>query len=121
MLGIIDMREFNRDQMEKRFAYDHREFVRGRVTIGAKVRIPGGGRHQVQIIDLSQSGFRMESLTALPDNTLIYVTIPGLAQLECRVAWKTEWHYGCSFEGRLHPAVYDHIVKLYPSLASLAS
>ncbi len=40
---------------------NHRAFSRGGVTITANIREHGGGRQQVEIVDLSQSGFRMKT------------------------------------------------------------
>ncbi len=94
-----------------------RKFDRGDVAIVASIRAFGGIKNQVKIVDLSMTGFRMECLTHIPDYHAIFLTIPSFQQLEARIAWHTEWVYGCAFAHPLHTAVYDHIVRTHPSIA----
>ncbi len=94
-----------------------RKSDRGDVAIVASIRAFGGMKNQVKIVDLSMTGFRMECLTHIPEYQAIYLTIPSFQQLEARIAWHTEWMYGCEFARPLHPAVYDHIARTHPSIA----
>lgn len=96
--------------------FDARARKRGDVSILADVRVPGGIRARVYVIDLSETGFRMECITDIPSDRVIFLTIPSFAQLEARIAWRTEWIYGCQFAQPLYPAVYDHIIKAHPAL-----
>lgn len=103
---------------EKRDYIDSRARKRGAVSILADVRTPGGIRAKVYVIDLSETGFRMECLAYIPSDRVIFLTIPGFAQLEARIAWRwSEWICGCQFVQPLYPAVYDHILKAHPALA----
>ncbi len=106
------------DQSAKDCHYVARQYVRGDVAIVADIRVPSGGRNKVKVVDLSQTGFRMECLTYIPDDRMVFLTIPGFAQMEARIAWHSEWLYGCEFARPLYPAIYDHIVKAHPALAS---
>lgn len=92
-----------------------RKHSRSDVKIMAGIRVSGGIRGKVRIIDLSRSGFQMECLSYIPADRPVFLTIPGLAQLECDIAWRSEWHYGCVFTPPLHDAVYDQIVMTDPA------
>jgi hypothetical protein len=96
--------------------YNSREFDRGDVQIDADVREVGGGKHKVKIVDLSRSGFRIFSLTYIKVDKIVYLTIPGFTPLEARIAWHEQDYYGCQFTSQLHIAIYDHVVKRFPSL-----
>lgn len=96
---------------------DNRIANRRNVRIPAELRMSGHGKVSISVSDLSNSGFRMFCLTQIKDEALLFLTLPGLAPLEAKVAWKSKDEYGCSFIQPLHPAVFDHIVKLHPTLA----
>ena len=93
-----------------------RKYCRGSVTIGAEIRPVGGTKLRVQILDLSQTGFRIECFTYLSDGNAVFLTIPNFQQLESRIIWHTEWMYGCQFIQPLHASIYDHIVRTFPVL-----
>jgi hypothetical protein len=97
--------------------FDVREFDRGAVEIYADVREHGGGKLKVHIIDLSQSGFRIRSSTFIRDDRAIFLTIPGYAALAANIMWHDRDLYGCSFVNPLHQAIYDHMIRNFPSLA----
>ena len=98
---------------------EHRKFSRGEVYITIDVREHGGGRHKALILDLSEAGCRISSLTYMGEGKNIHITLPGFAPLEAVIVWKKRDEYGCSFLQRLHPAIYDHIRTKYPSLGHL--
>ncbi len=93
-----------------------REHGRDAVAIYADIREHGAGKYKVHIIDLSQSGFRIKTSSVLRDDRSLFLTIPGYAPLEARVAWHRGNEYGCRFLSPLHEAIYEHIVKTHPSL-----
>ena len=99
---------------KRRYISNHREFRRGDVLIAAQIREHGGGRQQVEIVDLSQSGFRMRTGSFIPQDKIIFLTLPGYNPLEARIAWHTRELYGCEFVQRLHEAIYDNILQSYP-------
>lgn len=98
------------------YYFNSREFDRGNVAIAAHIRVAGSGRNAIKVIDLSQSGFRVECFMHIPDDKLTFLKLPGFSQLECRVVWRAEWIYGFEFLGRLHPAIYDDIILKHPEL-----
>lgn len=96
--------------------YNAREHNRGDVQIYADIREQGAGKHKVNIIDLSRSGFRIYSLTYIKVDKMVFLTIPGYAPQEARIAWHHGDLYGCEFTSGLHVAIYEHIIKQFPSL-----
>ncbi|MEP7348839.1 MAG: PilZ domain-containing protein [Sphingorhabdus sp.] len=103
---------------EYQLHYTSRSHARGSVSIAADIREKGGGRNKISILDLSQTGFRMQCGMDIPDDRVIFLTIPGFSQLESRIAWRKDWIYGCKFIQPLHPAIYDHIVRTHPALGA---
>ena len=97
---------------------NHREFERGGVSITASIREHGGGRQQVDVVDLSRSGFRMRTGSLIPKEKTIFLTLPGYAPLEAHIAWHEREMYGCEFVQRLHEAIYDHILLKYPEFGA---
>jgi hypothetical protein len=96
--------------------FNSRDYNRGAVEIYADIREHGGGKNKVQIIDLSQSGFRFRSVTHFRDDRSIFLTIPHFTALEARIAWQDRGMYGARFVYGLHAAIHEHILKTYPSL-----
>jgi hypothetical protein len=94
--------------------HDDRAFTRSGVSITASVREHGRGRQQVDVVDLSQSGFRMRTGSFIAPDRIIFLTLPGYNPLEARIAWHESEYYGCEIVQRLHAAVYDDIVRRYP-------
>lgn len=99
----------------RRPSFNHRQYQRGEVLIEASIREHGGGRQRVDIIDLSRSGFRMKTGSLIPEDRIIFLTLPGYSPLEARIAWHEREIYGCKFIQQLHEAIYDHILQTYPS------
>lgn len=93
---------------------NHRAFTRGDVSMTATIREHGGGRQQVEVIDLSQSGFRMKTGSFIPQDKIIFLYLPGYNPLEAHIAWHERELYGCKFVQRLHEAIYDNILQKYP-------
>ena len=91
---------------------DPRRALRKAVKGRAHLRDRGQTRFEINVVDLSESGFRAETSFTLWPGTLVWLTLPGLAPLEAVVAWRDKATYGCAFAKPLHPAVFDHIVGL---------
>lgn len=93
---------------------DNRYGARLDVKVAAALRELGSAsKFEVQIDDLSLSGFRCSTGYRLNAGQSVVITIPGLGPLEARVAWADKTHYGCAFERALHVAVFDHLVAQY--------
>ena len=91
---------------------ENRRALRKAVKMRARLRDRGATRFEVDVTDLSQSGFRAETSFTMWPGTAVWLTMPGLAALEAKVAWRDGVAYGCAFAKPLHPAVFDHIVAL---------
>ena len=91
---------------------ENRRALRKAVKMRAHLRDRGQTKFEIDVIDLSASGFRAETSFTLWPGTVVWLTLPGLAAMEAVVAWRDKLHYGCAFAKPLHPAVFDHIVAL---------
>lgn len=96
--------------------FEHRSSGRSDVNIRAEVRESGAGNFHIFVLDLSQTGFRMRSLSYINPEKIIFLRMPGFAPLESKVMWSNGDFYGCEFSRPLHPAVLDHIVAKFPAL-----
>jgi PilZ domain len=95
--------------------FNHRRFERGDVHIVAQIREQGYGHHQAKVADLSRSGCRVLTPMYLSPERSLFITLPGFAPLEARIAWHVRDEYGCEFTSELHEAIYDHILKKHPA------
>lgn len=96
--------------------YNMRRYSRGDVHIIVQVREKGQGHHQAKLADLSRAGCRLITPMYLNPENALFVTIPGFAALESKIAWHVRDEYGCQFVNELHEAVYDHILRTHPSI-----
>lgn len=98
---------------------DNRYAARLDVKVSAVLREYGSAqRFEVDIEDLSLTGFRCHTSFSLTVGQVVSITMPGLAPLESRVAWVDGFRYGCSFDRALHVAVFDHLVRSHRKVAS---
>lgn len=93
---------------------DGRAAERKRVGIAGHVREIGGSLLDVQVHDLSCTGFRVACIYNIPAGARVFLTIPTFAAMEAIVAWRDRQGFGCKFEQPLHPAVFDMIVARHP-------
>ena len=91
---------------------DNRHALRRSVKMRAHLRDRGQTRFEIEVTDLSQSGFRAETSFTLWPGTVVWLTLPGMAALEAVVAWRDKFKYGCAFAKPIHPAVLEHIIAL---------
>ena len=103
MTGVFEM------NVDDGFLGDGRKKLRKSVRMEARIR-QRGTPFDINIVDLSQSGFRGETIYNLAVGTRLYVTLPELAPLEATVVWRDPVRVGCVFTAQLHRAVFDHIV-----------
>jgi hypothetical protein len=91
---------------------DNRIALRKPVRLRAYLRDRGTSRFEIDVVDLSRTGFRAETSFTLWPGTTVWLTLPGFGAQEAVVAWRDKVHYGCAFLRPLHPAVFDHVVAL---------
>ncbi len=91
---------------------DQRRATRLDVRLHAGLReAHSSQKFEIDVIDLSITGFRCETSFTLNPGQRVYVTIPTLGPLEATVMRRNKFDYGCAFERPLHAAVFDHIVQ----------
>lgn len=96
------------------FYGEHRRTLRLDVHFAANLREPGSSiKFDVEVIDLSMTGLRLETSFTLKPGQKVFLTIPGVNTLEAVIAWGRGYIYGAQFERPLHGAVFDHIAAKY--------
>ncbi len=93
---------------------DARASQRRGVAMTAHLRGHGTFHFDVEVLDLSTTGFRCETYFGLVPGSRVLLTIPTLGALAATVTWQSQYVYGCKFEQPLHPAVWETIVARYP-------
>lgn len=96
----------------EKFAPDTRLSQRAPIAARARFREAGANPYEVEIDDLSATGFRMISYTRPRAGTRIWVTLPGLQTLEAVVRRTQANNHGCEFVLPLHPSVAQHFQSL---------
>lgn len=90
-----------------------RRAERAPVTARARFREAGFNPFDVELFDLSFTGFRMVTYARPQIGKHIWVTLPGLQSLEAVIRRADGNAYGCEFLYPLHPSVAKHLqVKL---------
>ncbi len=89
---------------------DGRRAMRLDVKIKAGLREAGSFKFEVQVIDISVTGFRIETSFNMETGSRVFLNLPGLEGKEANVMWRDGFVYGCAFTTSLHPAVLDHVV-----------
>lgn len=93
---------------------DGRIAERKAVGIVAQLRELGGSRLDVEVHDLSRTGFRTACIYNVPVGAHVFLTIPTFSAMEAKVAWRDRSGFGCKFLQPLHPAVFDMIARRHP-------
>lgn len=90
-----------------------RRAERAPVTTRARFREAGFNPFDVELFDLSSTGFRMATFSRPEIGKHIWVSLPGLEPLEAIVRRADGNNFGCEFLRPLHPSVARHLqVKL---------
>ncbi|MCZ8170995.1 MAG: PilZ domain-containing protein [Novosphingobium sp.] len=70
----------------------------------------GQRRATVKVLDISCFGARVAGVYLVHENDRLFITLPGIAPVEARVAWVTEFEFGCEFVQPLNQVILDSIV-----------
>jgi hypothetical protein len=84
------------------------------VGIKATFREQGLNRMDVDVVDLSATGFCITTVYRVRVGQRVWLAIPGLKPMEAMVRWSNGQNHGCEFASPMHPAVVDHIHRLFP-------
>ncbi len=68
---------------------------------------------EVNVEDLSITGFRVDSIYRIGVGVTVFLSIPTFSALEAIVVWTAKSGYGCKFIQPLHPAVFDMISRRF--------
>ena len=96
---------------------NNRETPRKPVHITAELRLAIGQKFKVSVLDLSQTGFRVETGNHMELGTRVYLAIPELHSLPANITSSDGTAYGCAFLNPLHTSVFEHIAREDPALA----
>ena len=82
------------------------------------VVVPGrindvGARSLCRVADLSITGARLQTHTALTPGTSVIVTLPGQTPRDATIVWSDGHTAGCKFVEPLSEALLDVLVALY--------
>lgn len=101
--------------LEKIIAPDKNFRSAKRAPVKARARFREAGRNpfDVELHDLSSTGFRMVTFSRLRVGSSIWVTLPGLHTLEAIVRRGQHNEYGCEFVEPLHTAVAEHMQQRF--------
>lgn len=66
---------------------------------------------RAHLSDISISGFKLNSLTSMDIDKMIFVTVPGMQTFRTHVRWVKYHDYGWEFTNTLHPAVLEHLIS----------
>ena len=92
---------------------DDRAAVRRRVAVRALVREAGSSRVDIDVVDLSATGFRFESYHGFAVGARVFLSLPTLAPIEAEIAWRKGTAYGCRMLRPLYPSVFDMIAQRF--------
>ena len=95
--------------LERRFA------LRSRVLIPARMRQSGWPGFDVQLVNLSVSGFCACAVTGMPEGTRAWVQMPGLASQECRIVWNDGATVGAEFVSPLAESIESWLIERFPA------
>jgi hypothetical protein len=86
-----------------------------RMPVKARARFREAGRNpfDVELHDLSSTGFRMITFSRPHIGSSIWVTLPGLQTLEAIIRRSQKNEFGCEFVQPLHAAVAEDLQNRY--------
>ena len=89
-----------------------RQYDRHNLLISVKLRRQGESWFTARLANLSPTGFRVQSFAKLDMDSTIHVMLPGFDGRKAKVIWTRDHEAGCQFERPLHPAIFEHILRM---------
>ena len=81
-----------------------------RVGYQASVQFRAGNRRaEVHILDISRLGARISGVFLVHQDDRFFIKLGNLEPIEARVAWITDFEFGCEFVRPLNEAILDAI------------
>lgn len=83
-----------------------------RAPFEASVTFRAGTRKAaVRVRDISTLGARVSGVYLVHVDDRFFLTLPGLESIEARVAWVTDFEFGCEFAKPLNPVILDALMR----------
>jgi hypothetical protein len=89
---------------------ERRRVERLALRLSAMMRDARNTRVRARVIDMSTHGCRIECTTPVEDDSWVWLSIAGLENLYCRVAWHCQEFIGLEFEKPLSEAVFEKLL-----------
>ena len=77
------------------------------VNLAARLRDPGASVSDIEVQNLSTTGFMAQGEIGLESGSYAWLKLPGLEAQNCRVVWVKEGKAGFEFATPLHPATLE--------------
>ncbi|MCC6925368.1 PilZ domain-containing protein [Novosphingobium sp.] len=71
----------------------------------------GTRRANVQVQDISELGARISGVFLVHEGDHFYLKLASIEAIECKVAWVTDFEFGCEFIRPLNPVILDAITR----------
>ena len=71
----------------------------------------GTRKATVKVRDISTLGARVSGVYLVHEGDRFFLTLPGLESIEARVAWVTEFEFGCEFMKPLNPVILENLMR----------
>ena len=89
---------------------DRRRVERLALRLTATMRDNRSSRVRARVIDMSTHGCRIECTSPVKEDSWVWLSIAGLENQYCRVAWNCEEFIGLEFERPLSDAVFEKLL-----------
>jgi PilZ domain len=70
----------------------------------------GNRRANVKLTDISKLGARVQGVFLVHQDDRFYIRLPGMESIEAKVAWVTDFEFGCEFERPLNEVVLEALI-----------
>ncbi len=71
----------------------------------------GTKRANVRLRDISPLGARIKGVFLVHEGDRFFIRFPGMESIEAKVAWVTEFEFGCEFARPLSPVILEALVS----------
>jgi len=95
---------------------DRRRVNRLALRLSATMRDGSKTRVKARVIDISTHGCRIECTSQVADDSWIWLSIAGLENQYCRVAWHCQEFIGLEFAKPLSDAVFERLLADHQEL-----
>jgi hypothetical protein len=89
---------------------DRRRVERLALRLTATMRDGRSSRVRARVIDMSTHGCRVECTSPVEEDSWVWLSIAGLENQYCRVAWNCQEFIGLEFERPLSEAVFEKLL-----------